>query len=187
MDSLLNGDIKHVKMILERDPDFDKCSNDLFIKSAVGGYLEVVKMLLKMKTFDSFIYNMTFFRSLNGHIDVAECMVKNGGIDEKSYDIVLEVVRNLAALKFVIKNGANIHYHNNAALEKSLVNEDDETILYLLSLYSDKELKIMLMDKKLQDKMLKYVLKRDLSNYMRIINIFRELGIDIFDLLEKES
>lgn len=75
---------------------------------------------------------------------------------------------------------------NDWALYWSIKRRRYEIVNYLLTLYSVEEIKKAFSNEDLKDVLLKYVMKNDLSKYGNVISAFRELGIDIYDLVESE-
>lgn len=84
---------------------------------------------------------------------------------------------------FLIENGAIKDPH---ALFYSIYYNHHNGVDYLLSIYSFEELKKDLKNDHLKRIAIKYICKRGLNKYGTIINAFREIGVDVFDLLEKE-
>lgn len=93
--------------------------------------------------------------------------------------------------KFLIENGADIYACNHRVLKEfSLIKERYQLEIitdYFLSLYSEEKLKESLENEELKTELLKFILKRDLTRYGKVISVYRELGIDIYDLVEKET
>lgn len=128
------------------------------------------------------------------------------GVDSGNYEIVKTLINygadinncaynllNISAyngdyeiLTLLVKNGASI-YSNNYALRVSVENEFVEIVVFLLSLYNVEELKTAFSNLDFRKSMLRYLSDKDLSPYQNVILAYRELGIDIFDLIENEK
>lgn len=100
-------------------------------------------------------------------------------------DLILEIIKNnqLSIIKFLIKKG----FWDLHALIVSVEHKKVEIIDYLLPLFDECELKKALGRPVFQKNMLNYVLGQDLVKYPVLIQIFREFGIDIFDIIENEQ
>lgn len=112
-------------------------------------------------------------------------------IDTYTYDDILTMTVNngdgskthLEIVKILIENGAYVNY--NKIFRISIAKKHDIIVDYYLSFFS-KDLKFILHGEEIRTVLLKYLLKKDLSQYPKLILIYREFGIDLFDLLEKE-
>lgn len=88
-------------------------------------------------------------------------------------------------IEYLIKNGSDIHHNNDYLLRISIHNNFYNIIKLLLSEYGN-ELKEILSDEKLKTKLLKIIIDKNLTDNKKIIQVYRELGFDIFDMIEKE-
>lgn len=128
--------------------------------------------------------------SKNGHFHVVEYLISIGANVNALNDEALinsAIGGHVEVVKILIENEAHLHVNNNQPLLESLSRDHTDVINYLLSVYSDKGLKKMINNNdQIKNLLIKFIMKPDLSKCERMINIFRESGIDIFDMTEKE-
>lgn len=93
---------------------------------------------------------------------------------------------NLSFVILLITNGANIHAENDYSLRVSIAYPYYDIVFYLAEFYSVEKFK-MFIDKSFLEEMLEDLLKKDLSKHPILVQVYREFGIDLFDLLEKEK
>lgn len=104
--------------------------------------------------------------------------------DIRNKALILSIKKNrLDFVKHLVEKEVNIYENEHNALFFSAENCYLEIVEYLLSFYKiSKAIKII----KNYHTMMNILLKKDISKYPLLIQFYRELGIDLFDMIEKE-
>lgn len=95
--------------------------------------------------------------------------------------------KKIEITKYLIKKGAMIRFDNDYPLITSITNKWYIGINYLLLHYKIDKLKEVLLNDNCKNKLLQYLLKCEINMNSFLIQAFRELGIDVYDLIEKET
>lgn len=92
-------------------------------------------------------------------------------------------------VSYLISKGANIHYNkdNEHILLDSIEMKHFDIIDLLLPLYDKEEITEILKNEFIRNQLLLFLSKRNIPNYPILINIYREFGIDLSDLLDNEK
>lgn len=90
-------------------------------------------------------------------------------------------------VKYLIKKGANIYSNDHYLLSRCFSNFMSDIFDFLIPRYGINELKNALMDEYIRKKMLEALLRKDVSKYKILIDLYREFGIDVYELIEKEQ
>lgn len=124
------------------------------------------------------IKGKTYFIDLLASYDVYRGNIYGNKNDEyKHYRII----------SYLIDHCSNIIKEDIGPARHTFLGDDHKIINFILSYCDDNELKEALMNLTFRKNMECYLLKRDLSQYPVLVQIYRELGVDLFDLLEKEQ
>lgn len=135
-------------------------------------------------------YHLLYYCIRNEYLDIVKLFIKNGA--NLNYRLqwnspILDgAISKIEIFKLLIDNGANVYANEDSVLRVILIKDNHDITDYILSIYSFENLKRILKDEEIKIKILKFITKRDLSKYENVINVFRELGIDVFDMVEKE-
>lgn len=88
---------------------------------------------------------------------------------------------------FLIENGANIYLNDHIILRTNIKLSFKDVLISLLPRYNLENLKIVLNKTKYRNRLIPFLLKQDLSKYLKVVQVYREFGIDLFDMIENEK
>lgn len=191
------GYFKIIKFLMRycKEENADYVNRALYI-CASNGYLEIVSLLLKSEYVNKddkkyswmqseyghikIIYNMNTINGAliagarNGHLEIVILLIKNGA---KSYDDALRISAcngYVDIVRYLVSNGANI-------IVSHFITDCIDSINTLLPFFKNK------LTNSLNKITLERLLKSDLSKYQNLVNAYREKGIDVYDMVEKEQ
>lgn len=123
----------------------------------------------------------------DGHLSIIKLLIEKGNYtDENLSDFLLYSVmrNNLEFIIFFFNKGAKIN--DKSLAESFLFLSDSDITKYLLLHCSDIMVYISNNDK-LRCGVLKFLMKQNLDEYTKIIDNYRTLGIDVYDMVEHEN
>lgn len=184
-------ELKIIKCLINSHYDIYTNYKYLMMESIIDKHLDIVELLIKNNAeLQEMNDNFLLLCIMGNKYKFVEIFIKNGANVQFNNDEPLRSSAKrgfLEITKLLVNNGANICAENNGALYISCVKNHIKIVDYLLSCYSFSELKNAFNDQKLINVMLNYLMKKDLSKYDMVVTVFRELGIDVFDMIEKET
>lgn len=188
--ALLHGKIKLIEFFIKDLRNFREYGDRMLYYCAELGHLEILKLIIKKINVNVNNGQALYSAINNGDIEMVKLLIEHGAKINRNFSSAIRTAiagDHLDIIKLLIENEVDIHTHSNVILTISLTYSKKEVIIYLLFLYSTEQLKkILSKDKKLFHYLLKYIIKENLVNH-RIVEIYRELGTDVFDLIEKEN
>lgn len=160
--------------------------NHLLMLSIKYGHLEIVKLFINNKTtIDDESSGPMECAIENGKLEIIAFLIENDFYDD---DLTYAIENGyLESVKILVKCGVDIYGYIRYILTKCIECSDNRMLPYFVSIYSTDILKKELKNKNLKDTILEYIIKQDLSKYDILINIYREMGIDIYDMVENEK
>lgn len=201
--SAKNGHLHIVKYLIKKGAIVTAKNNYTLLTSAALGHLDVVRLLIEHGAHDD---GEALIRSVKkNRIDVVTFLVENGSNIHANYDEALawSVIKNYNKIAtYLISNGANYrtsglllynHYPwkvrtigRDGLLFDSINNGLNKQIAILLPHYKIEDLLEFLSTDDNKTKLLPSILHLNLSKYSSLIEAYRTLGIDLFDMIEKE-
>lgn len=201
------GHLEMVKLLIEKDACISKTT---LWYGAKNGHLEIVKYLIENEEIDM---EDAFVEAIeNGHLDVVSFLIEKGVdiyADDNSALLAGVIGERLEIIKLLISKGASAKKTLKLAIiwdkikvVKFLIEEnississkiiihnlyDNEITDYLLSKCNDSILREIFNEKDNMFPLLEYIVEKDLLHYHLLINIAREYGYDIYDMIEKEQ
>lgn len=180
--SIEYGNLDMVKILLEKSKVMHRY--DLaFIESAQYGKIEIIKYLhslgIKMKSGLALA-----IAAENGQLDVVKYLHShNADIHyDDDYPLNRSIVGGyLEVVKYLVSYDCNIKHW---ALLDCAKNGHVETIKYVLSMYSDDEIINATKD---GDELLQFIIKHNPCEYPKLLEAFRNQGIDVYDMIEREQ
>lgn len=167
-----------------------KTRNRMLCTGALHGHLDIVIFLLKMGVKVNINKGEPLYRSAeHGNLEIVSLLIKNGANVHANHNkaLYLSSFNNYPEIMvLLIKNGAKIRVKNNTVLKQVLRRNNEEMVNYLFTFYRKHELKYLLKGE-LSELVISFIIKRDLSKYDKFVTVYRELGIDLFDLIENEK
>lgn len=102
------------------------------------------------------------------------------------FSLVLAVRNNdISFVRYLVNLGAYIYVNNDECFHHCLKNNNVKILKYILTLYPKKDIIRLL--KNNREKVISLLLKTDLSKMNIVVEVLREQGIDIYDMIEKEA
>lgn len=211
--SAAQGHVKIVKLLLDSGMDVDNDSP--LVMSASNGHLNVVTLLLSYGAKISghayissiennrfaitelfikkdanviFCNNFGMYHSASyGYTEMFELFIRYGANIHDDEQTLFEHsidCGNLEIIKIMVENNCDICADKDYVLFYKF-GEHRHITDYLLSLYSLEQFKELLNDEKNKDLIKKYILKGNLTD--KFVIAYRDIGIDLYDLMEKEN
>lgn len=190
------GYFEIVKYLVEKGANVDACGSYgcLLVISIIFKHFDITKYLID-KGAEIEDYMLTYCVKY-GNLELVLLLISNEADIHFENDELLCISAELGEIEivqFLIENGAKNNYTllrclnpRHIYMSYTKCTSTDDVVDYLLSIYSKEELKEALFNHESKTYLLKFIIKRDLSKYEKVISVFRELGIDVFDLIEKE-
>lgn len=181
--SIINNRVEIIKFILNYDNKINYRDNKFIEASIIAGNLEIFKLLVENgapildRSFDAY----------RGHLHIIEYCIKKEDKCQRTYDEILKVSAACGfpdIVEFILKNGANVHFNEDIALREAIEEQHNDIVKILLPLYKKEELQKLIDYHNIKNRILNFLLKN--PNHSILVEIYREYGIDIFDLIEKE-
>lgn len=121
-------------------------------------------------------------------IDIIKYFMEKEVNDTSKYIDALKrsIYYDISVIKFLIDHDVNIRYNDDGILRHSVLMNDLTKIAAILPYYKIEDLKLLLNDNNIRDKIKRVLLKADLSQYTELIQVYREYGVDIYDMIDKE-
>lgn len=166
--SVLNRHLKIVELLLKKGADIHAKNDYAFRCSCENGYLDI-SLLLYHYGADIHVNNDESFRRsvFNGHIDIINFLIKYVNVNHR-----------IRAIKFAVSR-IKLHQYDNKIYFNRI-----ETLLS----YCNKDVMTKLLNKTIfREKLIIFLLNRELPKYSMLVSLYRDKGIDLFDLLEKEK
>lgn len=186
-----NGHFDVVKYLVENEASIHADKDHALRWSAINGHYEIVEYLIEMEADIYANNNEALQRSAaNGHYSVVYLLIKNGAYIHANNDYALQisVLNNYPKIaRFLIKNGAYVLVNYGTVIITCIENENHDLINYALKHCSLSKLKIMLKNTFFRDTLQDYLLENEPSKYSDLVSLYREYGIDIFDMIENEK
>lgn len=180
------GDLENVKLFINNGVDVRKYDDCALKFSAIRGHFEIVKLLIDCGTNINAEDDLALqLSAYNGHFEIVNLLLEKGADTHAKDNYALRwSTRNghLEVVKLLIKHGADIHAMNDQALLWSF--DHLEITSYLLSFYNDQEITMII--KLNKPKLLSFIMKNANSTYEKLIQGFRNIGVDVYDLIERE-
>jgi len=114
--------------------------NDLIYESSLKGHLEVIKFININNIYNKINYAF-IVAAYNGNLDIINYFIHEFNyidIIDINFALIYSSGRcDLEIIKFLINNGADIHYNNEYALEVNIKNNRIDIVKYLLDLYKN--------------------------------------------------
>lgn len=184
------GDVKMIKLLLDLGLNIHDIGS-ISLSEAVGcNNLEMVKILIMYGAKVNYDKDLALRLSVErNYLDITTFLLQCNANLHINHDYVLLISAQkgyLDMVKLLIDSGSNINAQNDRALYNSLTTKNDDVTNYLLTFYSNDDMKKFIDNKELGSKLLKHVLRNTTKNE-KLICLYREIGIDIFDMIEKEN
>lgn len=171
---------KCIDLLDKNGASFDKYGNALLEHYSEKGDLKSVKLLIeKGVIMDN--NSCALQKSVkNGHIHIVELLIQNGAlINDLALFTAIEN-GNTDIVKCLINNGAHL---DDYSLHTAIKSEYYDIIAFLLPYYQLKELKIILTNTEIRDKLLKFLLKRNIESSI-LTEIYKCYGINVTELVK---
>lgn len=177
--SIDNGHLLIVKLLIDNGMSID---NNLLNISIRCNRIPIAKLLIENSTICNVTYEL--LRGLQfGHYKIVELFVKNGF---HSVNVMKKSIHygQLEIVKRYVENNDNLELY---LLRSAIMQNQHHIFDYLLPHYNSQQLKKILSKTTLSNKILHFIVQYELSKYPILILLYREYGIDVFDLIEKEK
>lgn len=155
------------------------------------GYEKTTYYLIKYDFLNNECINLTEYLRLiidYGHHESVKFLIRKGADihfdNEYCFRISVEY-GHFDNVKYLIKKKACITVFDNYMLQKCARLNHVEILKYLLPMYTQYQIKVSIKNDKRND-FLNFLLKNDASEYPTLVNGLREIGIDIYDMIDKE-
>lgn len=157
----------------------------------MNNHFEIIKYLVNGKYITNKAYGLSLVNSIVfGHIETVKYLFQNTNYCAHNYDnqkslylYYSTIYGHLDVINYLIE--FNVFTYDEVLLF-SAENNHSKAVSSLLTLNREDEIKTAINNdnKKI---LLKFLLRHNVTNYLYLINIFREKGIDVFDMIEKEK
>lgn len=182
--SVYKGNTEVVDFLLKNGAKINNWESILFIYSISFGFVEVVKLLVKYGMNINVIHSYEF-----GFRDETGCKkMFYGGRKSDLIVLILPTIRkgDLKMVKYLIElNRRNIYADNGKVLYESLANNKENMVNYFLTFYTEEQIEMYIYQN--PDNKIFSFMKNNNFSYPKLINACRRAGIDIYDMIEKES
>lgn len=188
--SVKNGHSEIVSYLIANKADYGYYFNKLLSHSVEIGNFEIIRLLIENDSYNCVLDDDLLWKSVEkGYFDIARFLVKKGCNTSNYISTSISTVwkDNVEIIKFLIEIGIYINLFSYPIITDIIEYNSEKIFNYLLSLYNNDEIIIAINYFGFKEDLTKYLLKKDLSKYSRLVSLYRELGIDLFDLLEKEQ
>lgn len=189
--SAKNGHLDVVSFLLLNGANVHARDNLILKQSIIYRHFEVAKLLIEngasFRDDDDYIFCTS---AMNGELDFVIFLVDKGANihAQDEYALIWSLnKRHFEVTKYLIENGADIHNKNDYILNNTLSKRYYEIFFRVSRFYSSEILKGFLINKEIRDGIMKFLLKSDVSKYGSLVQVYREYGTDIFDLIEQEN
>lgn len=192
---LLNVSIKkgHVDIVsfLIKNKKIDNYNEALFLAIHYG-HLDVVSLLLDNGADVNADYDQCDnyypidIAIEKNHLGMVRLLLNYGSVtnDKKMFDCVHYGYLKIATLIF--KHRASIREY--CLLHDCVYFKEYKNVTFLLSVYDAEQIKeIMIRDEMVKTRILEYMLSGKIDMNDKLICFYRELGIDVYDMIEKEK
>lgn len=183
---VIDGDLERIKGLPLNNIDI----NNILLYSIKYGHLEIVKYAIEKGANIRHDYLDLLNRSIRyEHLEILIFFMEMGKVDvlEDSSGKLLQIcIRydRLEIAKYLIKKGANLH--SSIAIQIDIdINDTTKYILLQRGKEEIKELLLMFGNKKMYI-IKKLIQNKDLSECYVLIDACREVGVDVYDLVEHE-
>lgn len=180
-ESIRNGDLEKIKHLI------NESLNTILITGAYYGQLEIVKYALNNGADINSSTGLALTHSIvDRHLEVASFLIDNGAITHlyNNRALFYAIVRKyLEGVKLLVDNGATI---NAVLLSYGYLSYDKDIFTYLLLRCPKEVLKKVLFNKINNYGIFDFIMKRNLADCCHIIDAYREIGVDIYDMIEHE-
>lgn len=185
------GNLEIVKMAMDFN-NLDRIFNGGFAlrDSAKNGHLHVVQYLVEKGFYIHYLCDDALAQcAISGCFDVVKYLIKNKLKDHVYHNLLLININKapLEIIQYVAEKCYHIHEDKYNILKTSILLKKDNIIDFLLPICSRELIKELLFSNRRRKEMFQFLKKRDISKYPILIEIYREFGEDVFDMLEKES
>lgn len=204
--SAVNGYLEIVMLLINNGAKIDEkileCPTRL-------GQLRTMKYLVNQNS-DVFYRNSALLSTINNCKNISDQNIKKATLDRLRMkqcailEYLIEIDANihindeyalrssvdndcLFFVKVLVNNGADIHIHNNYPLYTSILEQKYDITEFLLPFYNKDDITKILHEPILRNRMLFFLFDKNITKYPIIIQVYREYGIDLFDLIEKEQ
>lgn len=184
-----NGHFKISKYLMKKGSKVIDNYNSVLDVAVKSGNLKMIKYLVK--------------HSVSNNKPIYDTRPLHRAVEIERTDIVEYLIKEIylhSHYEYSLECASECNmwdFYRSISLGKKSINSDldllnfasfnnNEAVEHLLSLYNKDELK-KLTRKINQDKIISYLLKTDLCKYHPIIDIMREWGIDVYDIVEHEG
>lgn len=189
--AILYNKLEIAKYLVERGANVNKAlqiSGEMCNLRMIKYLTEEKKADINYDSVDSVLYCGARY----GYLSIVQYLIEN--YDIKSYQTALyKSAKNghLEIIKLLVEKNVHIHAENDFALRVSVENDHLDVVKYLLTLYSNDTIVYILnyntYDDLYNSKLfLHFLTRNNPTEYPSLIMGFRNIGIDIFDLIEKE-
>lgn len=189
-----NNKTKSVFLSYLLDEDNKITINGDFIKKIVNycrnldEYSEIIKQFIDKceninEDSDKILQHLAFY----GNWTLVKYLIDIGAnVHAKNGQVLMEAIvkDDFAMVKYLTDLGINIYANDDQFFNYCHVNEKTQMMKHILSLYPKQDIK-RLIKYRLND-ICSLLVKTDLSNMDNIVEVLREFGIDIYDMVEKE-
>lgn len=196
-ESVCNGHLEVAQCLLENgafihihdDSPLQSCCH--FMWNGDAKYVEMVKLLIKNGAHIDVDNNLALRLSvIYLFSDLVDFLIENGADIHADDDYVFQWCSDrskvyLDGIKILVERGANIYANDNYAIRNCI--DKPDIINYLLPLYRRKELKKIFLIGSIRNPILKFVKSGDVKLFPLLISLYRDYGVDIYDMIEKEQ
>lgn len=189
--SVTKGNLDMVKLFTPYAKNDKQVFYDV-LKDSVENYssnnkqLKIIRFLINnfdIDYVDKISINKFIFQyaAVNDYVEIIKILADHSYSHEYFLNFAVNG-RRTQIVYFFIKKRVIIF---DEALTHALEYNREDVVDYLLDCFSD--LKKSLKNENLRNALIKYMMVHDLSKYQKIVNIFREIGIDLYDMIENEK
>lgn len=189
---ILSSKYEHEKIVryLIEYGKFDKYTLKEVLRIAVcGNNLELVKYLVNNGA-DIYVNHDEVLEScsISDNLEIINFLVENGAImNDEIYEYLLKVSLINIKIKKIVRFIENYKIRDNYinVLKHAFI--EHYNVDFLLLLCNEEEITKMLYDNEFKNDLISYLLKKEISLFSIIIQAYRNIGIDLFDMLENEK
>lgn len=198
VNSAINGHFEVIRYLVEKGAIAHDEQYGSALEAAVSyGNLDIIKYLVE----NCIIQNLTDEQKyeddqplmsavFKGRLDIVQYLMETIYDKQVATHFFYETSQadKLEICKYFYSNfDVDIRYSKDKTLLSFMDSNNREAVKYLLSLYQKDQLKEILNKERRRKIIITFLLKNNASNYPVLIDILREIGIDIYELIEKET